>query len=77
MDESRKNTGAALTDEALDKVAGGAKSYEYDIMTVVNSWDAKCPKCQAGSDWFDSCGHGPNDTIVYNCTKCGEFFLMK
>lgn len=73
MNENKKTTGVALTDKALDKVTGGVESYEYDKMRVAS--DSKCPYCGADSDWFDSCGHGPDDTIVYECTKCKEFFL--
>ncbi|MCR5684773.1 MAG: hypothetical protein K6G81_05045 [Lachnospiraceae bacterium] len=72
MDE-KKSTGARLSDEALDKVAGGMNSYEYDKMTV---GDLNCPKCGEDTD-IDGAGYGPDNTRVMYCMKCKEFWLAK
>ena len=72
MDESRKNAGAALPDEALDKVAGGGSGWDFDNMEI-GGWE--CPKCH-NRDEIAHMGYGPNNTQVVECGECENRWLI-
>ncbi len=65
MDEGRKNAGAALSDEALDAVAGGTGENRW---TDAFSPDGSCPECGSSDpdvvEW-----EAPSAGIRY-CNNC-------